>query len=67
MTITIEQLRMAALMLNTQRDYPKLMEILKGYGVAKISAVPPGERLACMLAIIDAKMARKHAMWAMTS
>lgn len=65
--ITVEQLRMAALLLNTSRDLPKLTALLEQFGAKRISEVKEHDRLACLNAIIETKMARRYAIWRMTT
>lgn len=65
--VTVDQLRMAALLLNTQHEMPKLMAILKSFDANRISEVKEADRLACLVACVEAKMLRRHAIWRMTS
>lgn len=67
MTVSVDHLRMAALLLNIQHEMPKLLSILKGFDANRISEVKEADRLACLLACLEAKMLRRHAMWRMTS
>lgn len=67
MSISLDQLRMAALMLNTYREMPKLKDILKAFGASRISEIPESERLSCLLIILETKMSSRHAAWRMSS
>lgn len=65
--ITVEQLRMAALLLNTSRELPKFLALLEQFGARRVSEVKEQDRLACLNAIIEIKMARRYAIWRMTT
>lgn len=65
MVVTINQLRMAALLMNTQRDLPKVAKVLEKYGAKRVSEVRETDRLACLLDLLETKMAARHAIWSM--
>lgn len=58
--ITYDDLLRAALLLNTKAGHPKLVEIVRSYGVNRISEVKQEDRLSCLLKIIETKQARAY-------